>query len=590
MSSLSQLLTVRFQDAFLQAYGNEYKHMDPVLRPTQDARFGDYQANFAMGFAKQLKRKPREIAAEVCRHLNISDICEPVEIAGPGFINIRFLARTLCENCLYLANDKRLGVRFSENKQVVVVDYSGPNVAKEMHVGHLRSTIIGDAIARVLEYLGHEVIRQNHVGDWGTQFGMLIENLLDKGWKPDAATADSAYQDLNSLYQESKQRFDTDESFAERSRQRVVALQSGDTETLAIWQSLVDLSKIYFSSVYKQLDVTLTNEHVKGESSYNDYLADTVEQLTSKKLATRDQGAQVVYLPEFAGRDNKPLPLIIQKSDGGYLYATTDLACLRYRLEKLKANRVIYVTDARQSQHFAMVFKTAQLAHWYTDKELVEHVPFGSVLGEDGKPFKTRSGEVIRLIDLIDEAKRRAREVVQQKNPDLSEKEQQQIAAAVGMGAIKYADLCNDRVKDYVFSWSRMLAMEGNTAPYIQYAYTRVRSIFRRATADLDQTYDPGHIHPDHMVLVNDAEKALCLKLSQFSNVLESVAVNLEPHRLCNYLFELASTFSGFFEACPVIKAETYDSRITRLLLCDLTARTIQQGLQLLGIKVLEKM
>ena len=579
--SLTQLLVQRFKDAFVQAFGSDYAHMDPLIRPTQDPRFGDFQANFAMGLAKTLKRNPREVATQVCDCLQLDDLCESVDIAGPGFVNVRFSAAALCRYCLQLAGDERLGIRVTEQPQTVVVDYSGPNVAKEMHVGHLRSTIIGDAIARTLEFQGHKVIRQNHVGDWGTQFGMLIENLLDKGWSADA---NAAYGDLNALYQESKQRFDADEEFKARSRERVVALQGGDPQSVAIWKSLVELSERYFSSVYQQLDVTLSNDHIRGESSYNKHLSQTVEQLQQQQLATLDQGAQVVHLPDVA-----EIPLIIQKSDGGYLYATTDLACLEYRLHTLNAHRVIYVTDARQIQHFAMVFATAQKAGWVGDSSL-EHVFFGSVLGEDGKPFKTRSGEVVRLIDLIDEAKRRATEVVKEKNPGLTSDEQDNIAATVGIGAIKYADLSGDRIKDYVFSWSRMLAMEGNTAPYIQYAYTRVRSIFRKALEGSAGQFDPSTLTPEQLTMVHDAEKALCLKLSQFSGSVDSVASSLEPHRLCNYLFELATAFSTFFEACPVIKADSDNSRITRMLLCDVTASTIKLGLQLLGIRVLEKM
>lgn len=586
MSDLYAALKARLQQAMQKSFGDEFKDIDPVLRPAQDAKFGDFQANVAMSLAKQLQRKPRDVAEQLCANAELSDLCEPPEIAGPGFINLRILPGVIAEQLLALANDERLAVASDPHPQTVVVDYSGPNVAKEMHVGHLRSTIIGDAIAKVLDFLGHKVIRQNHLGDWGTQFGMLIEHLIDSGWQLGQG---KSIGDLNILYQESKKRFDADADFAERARQRVVALQSGDSQTLALWQELVKASRTYFSQVYQRLDVSLQDSDARGESSYNDTLQETIDELAGKGLTQKDQGAVVVYLPEFVGRDDKPLPLIVQKSDGGFLYATTDLACLRYRISTLHAQRVIYVTDARQSQHFAMVFKTAELAGWLNGKVKLEHVPFGSVLGEDGKPFKTRSGEVVRLIELIEEAERRAKAVVASKNPDLSAAEQDQVAATVGIGAVKYADLSSDRVKDYVFSWDRMLAMEGNTAPYLQYAYTRVQSIFRKGLQQFDIT-DVAKLHATHVEIEQPIEKQLGLKLFQLESALGAVAERLEPHRLCTYLYELATLFSSFYEACPVLKAETETSRNTRLLLCELTARTLKLGLGLLGIRVLEKM
>jgi len=586
MSDLYAALKARLQQAMQKSFGDEFKDADPVLRPTQDSRFGDFQANVAMSLAKQLQRKPRDIAEQLCASAELDDLCEQPEVAGPGFINLRILPGVIAQQLLALANDERLAVALDSHPQTVVVDYSGPNVAKEMHVGHLRSTIIGDAIAKVLDFLGHNVIRQNHLGDWGTQFGMLIEHLVDSGWKLEQG---KSIGDLNVLYQESKKRFDAGTDFAERSRQRVVALQSGDSQTRALWQELVKASRMYFSQVYERLDVTLQDSDARGESSYNDTLQETIDELTGKGLTQKDQGAVVVYLPEFVGRDDKPLPLIVQKSDGGFLYATTDLACLRYRISELHAQRVIYVTDARQSQHFAMVFKTAELAGWLNNKVMLEHVPFGSVLGEDGKPFKTRSGEVVRLIELIEEAERRAKEVVTAKNPQLSEAEQDQVATTVGIGAIKYADLSSDRVKDYIFSWDRMLAMEGNTAPYLQYAYTRVQSIFRKGLQQFEIS-DIGKLHATHVEIREPIEKQLGLKLFQLESALGVVAERLEPHRLCTYLYELATLFSSFYEACPVLKAETEISRNTRLLLCELTARTLKLGLGLLGIRVLEKM
>lgn len=586
MSDLYSELKNRLQLAIQKSFGDEYRDTDPLLRATQDPKFGDFQANVAMSLAKALKRKPRDIAETICANAQLDDLCDAPEIAGPGFINLRVLPTAIAKQLLTLADNHRLAIENDPHSQTVVVDYSGPNVAKEMHVGHLRSTIIGDAIAKVLEFLGHKVIRQNHLGDWGTQFGMLIEHLIDSGWKLETG---KSIGDLNVLYQEAKKRFDADEDFAERARQRVVALQGGDAETRALWQALVSASRQYFSTVYGRLDVSLQDEDARGESSYNDALQNTIEELAQKRLTQKDQGATVVYLPDFVGRDDKPLPLIVQKSDGGYLYATTDLACLRYRIRQLHADRVIYVTDARQSQHFAMVFKTAELAGWLDHNVSLEHVPFGSVLGEDGKPFKTRSGEIVRLIELIEEAERRALKVVSDKNPDLDDQQQHEVAKTVGVGAIKYADLSSDRVKDYVFAWDRMLAMEGNTAPYLQYAYTRVQSIFRKGVEQLE-TMDISQLHTTHIEIQEPIEKQLALKLFQLESILSQVAERLEPHRLCNYLFELATQFSSFYEACPVLKADTDTSRNTRLLLCELTARTIKLGLNLLGIRVLEKM
>lgn len=583
MSKLSSLLMTRLQQAIAKGFGEEYATVDPLLRPTADPKFGDFQSNVAMSLCKQLGRNPREVATAIIAAMVCDDLCEPPQIAGPGFINIRLLSDALAQQLLLLAADARLGIQTVKVADTVVVDYSGPNVAKEMHVGHLRSTIIGDALAHVLEFLGQRVIRQNHLGDWGTQFGMLIQYLIETQWSPHA---DTQLSDLNALYKESKQRFDSEPEFAERSRARVVALQGGEPQSRQWWQDLVMQSRRYIATVYQRLDVSLTDADTRGESAYNDALETTVMELESQGLTQLDEGALVIYLPEFIGRDDKPLPLIIRKSDGAYLYATTDLACLRYRTTELQAKRIIYVTDARQNQHFAMVFKVAEKAGWLRTGATTEHVPFGSVLGEDGKPFKTRSGDTIRLVELIEEAERRAGDIVRQKNPEFTAERQADIANAVAIGAIKYADLCGDRVKDYVFSWSRMLAMEGNTAPYMQYVYTRVRSIFRKGLeqGDMDITQLKA------LTLESPAEKQLSLKLLQLEDVLHAVAQRLEPHRLCTYLFELATLFNGFYEHCPVLKADTEIQRHSRLLLCDLTARTLLLGLRLLGIRVVEQM
>ncbi|MFV2054839.1 MAG: arginine--tRNA ligase [Thiohalomonadales bacterium] len=585
MNRLSQLLHSRLQQAIAQSFGDDYRQIDPLLRPTQDPKFGDFQSNVAMSLAKRLQRNPREVATDIISAAKLDDICESAQIAGPGFINLRFLPTAISQQLVNLLTDSRLGVNPRETSQTVVVDYSGPNVAKEMHVGHLRSTVIGDAIAQVLAFLGDRVIRQNHIGDWGTQFGMLTEYLIETQWKPSKNTDQS---DLNTLYRESKCRFDADPEFAQRSRQRVVALQGGDAQTLQLWRQLVTESRAYISAVYWRLESSMTDADTRGESSYNDLLAPMIDELKQKGLTQQDQGATVVFLDEFCGRDKKPLPLIVQKSDQGFLYATTDLACLRYRIRDLHAERIIYITDARQKQHFAMVFKTAEKVGWLGSTVSAEHVAFGAVLGEDGKPFKTRSGETIRLVALIEEAERRALEIVRQKNPGLGEAEQNDISKAVAIAAIKYADLSGDRVKDYVFSWERMLAMEGNTAPYLQYVYSRVRSIFRKGI-----TQGGGDIKLSDMTeiqLDSLVEKQLGLKILQLDDVLGQVAERLEPHRLCTYLFELATQFNSFYEACPVLKADSLNQTKSRLILCDLTARTIALGLGLLNIRVLEKM
>jgi len=571
-------LNERFTTALTAAFGPEYAEVDPLIAPAQNPRFGDYQANVAMSLAKSLKQKPRDVAAALIEHLDLAGICEAPQIAGPGFINLTCTTDYLARIASSAAADEHLGVQRVEHPKRVVVDYSSPNVAKQMHVGHLRSTVIGDALARTLEFLGHKVTRQNHVGDWGTQFGMLIENLIEQGGLTDST-------DLTALYKQAKQRFDDDEDFARRARQRVVSLQAGDSDTVEIWQALVNASYTYFQHVYNLLNVSLSVEDIRGESAYNHDLADTVGELEAAGLTRESDGATCIFMDQFKGADDEPLPLIIRKSDGGYLYATTDLAAIRYRVHTLEADRVIYVTDARQKQHFAMVFAAAQRAGWVDEHIALEHVTFGTVLGEDNKPFKTRSGDTIRLIDLLEEAQQRAAGIVAEKNAELSPDEQQQVAKVVGIGAVKYADLSGDRVKDYVFSWDRMLAMDGNTAPYLQYAYTRIRSIFRKAPGSQAPTSDGASVEITH-----DAERALVLKLLQFGPTVGSVSDTLQPHRLCNYLYELASQFSSFYENCPVLRADSDQQRDSRLTLCDLTARTLKQGLGLLGIDVLERM
>lgn len=565
------------QAAITAAFGAEHAAVDPSLRRSTHA---DYQANAAMALGKRLGRPPREVAAAIVAALQLDGICRKVEIAGPGFVNLTledaYLTRELAET----AGGGRLGIAPAAQPETVIVDYSGPNAAKEMHVGHLRSTIIGDALARVLEALGHRVIRQNHLGDWGTPFGMLIEHMLDLGEA--AASQELSVGDLDAFYRQARAKFDGDPAFAERSRRRVVRLQGGDEQTLALWRQLVRESTRYFESVYRRLGVTLTDADFAGESFYNPMLPDVIEELGRKGLARESEGALCVFPAGFTGKDGAPLPLIVRKQDGGYGYATTDLAAIRHRLTTVGARRIVYVVGAPQSQHFAMVFATAREAGWLAPPARAEHVAFGSVLGADKKMFKTRSGDTVKLSDLLDEATERASKVVREKNPELDAEAGGAVARAVGVGAVKYADLSSDRIKDYVFDWDRMLAFEGNTAPYLMYAHARIRSIFRKA--GVESPREAG------IVLSEPAERALVLELLRFGAVLEDVAATLEPHRLCGYLFELAGSFTTFYERCPVLRAESDEVRRSRLALCDLTAEVLAKGLGLLGIEAPERM
>ena len=599
MTGPIEKLNERVTAAMAAAFGADAADADPMVRPSNNPKFGDYQSNAAMPLAKKLGKPPRDVATAIVEKLDVRDLCDTPEIAGPGFINLRLTETYLGDQAASMASDERLGITPISESQRVVVDYSSPNVAKEMHVGHLRSTVIGDAIARVLGWLGHDVIRQNHLGDWGTQFGMLIEHLLDEGPR-DEGQGQREIGDLNAFYQQAKQRFDADRDFADRARRRVVALQSGDEQTLSLWRQLVEESKHHFARAYRQLNVLIGVDDVRGESTYNNALADVTDALTEQNVATQSEGATVVFV------DGYDAPLMVRKSDGGFGYDATDLAAIRYRVDELNADRIIYVTDARQRQHFDMVFKVAERAGWLTDVR-ADHVPFGMVLGEDNKPFKTRSGETVKLIDLLDEAEQRAAKVVAAKNPDLPADEQQQVARIVGIGAIKYADLSGERTKDYVFNWERMLAMDGNTAPYLQYAYARIQSIFRRlspspsggggwgeglaaaVTASARPSPNPS-LAGRGVRITAPAERTLILKLLQFGPTVRSVADNLEPHHLCNYLYELATAFSGFYEACPVLKADDESTQRSRLTLCNLTAHTLKQGLNLLGIEVLDRM
>lgn len=553
-----------------------------LIAPGKKAGFGDYQANCAMGAAKAMGTNPRELAARIVAALELDGIAEKVEIAGPGFINIDLNPKWLGEQIANAQSDARLQVNTAEQPQTVVIDYSGPNLAKEMHVGHLRSTIIGDSLARLLEFLGHKVIRQNHVGDWGTQFGMLIAELEEQL----GADGDAGMQlkDLEVFYQQAKKHFDDDETFANKARDYVVRLQGGDEKMLKLWQQFKDISLHHSNEIYEKLNVTLRDEHVRGESFYNNDLAPLVKELQDKRLAVESDGAQVVFLEELADKDGNPSPVIIQKQGGGFLYATTDLAALRYRVNTLKADRIMYFIDARQSLHMQQVFTISRKAGFVSGNLSLEHLAFGTMMGSDGKPFKTRTGGTVKLAELLTEAIERAGAVVSEKNPELSAEEIAEISRKVGIGAVKYADLCKTRTNDYVFSWESMLSFEGNTAPYLQYAFTRVQSIFRKAGVEPESLQNT-------IIIGTEQEKTLAIKLLQFSEVLDQVAREALPHLLCTYLYEIASLYMTFYEACPILKEGIEpEIRDSRLRLCHLVARTIEQGLDLLGIEVMERM
>lgn len=542
--------------------------------------FGDFQANGAMGAAKKLKINPRELAQKILEHLDLSGIADNIEIAGPGFINIH-LSHSFLGEQLQKQSDQPLG-RSEVEEKTIVVDYSSPNLAKEMHVGHLRSTIIGDAVARTLEYLGHNVIRQNHMGDWGTQFGMLIAELEEQ--LGEGEQADLALGDLEVFYQQSKKHFDEDSGFAEKARDYVVKLQSGDNHCLTLWKQFINTSVAHSEAIYRDLNVTLQHTDIKPESAYNDDLAKVINDLKQQQLIVEDQGAQVAFLEELADKKGNPSPVIVQKSGGGYLYATTDLAALRYRSGVLDADRVLYFIDARQSLHMKQVFTLAKKAGFVNESILLEHHPFGTMMGKDGKPFKTRSGGTVKLTDLLKESVERASKLVAEKNPAASDEDIAGIAQKVGIGAVKYADLSKTRTNDYIFDWDTMLSFEGNTAPYLQYAYTRIISIFRKA--ELDVSTFKGNIN-----ITEAKEKALALKLVQFGEILQQVADEAYPHILCNYLYEIASAYMAFYEQCPVLKANIkQEIKESRLALSLIVADTLAKGLELLGIEIMEKM
>ncbi|HEV2451820.1 MAG TPA: arginine--tRNA ligase [Streptosporangiaceae bacterium] len=577
MADPQEVLGQRVRDALAAAFGPEHAGDDPVIRPSQ---FADYQSNVALPLGKRLGRPPREVAAELTRHLDVGDVAAEPAVSGPGFINLTLRDDWIAGQAGWLLGDGRLGVSVAEPEQRVVVDYSGPNVAKELHVGHLRATVVGDAIVRVLEYLGHQVVRAAHLGDWGTQFGMLIEHAIDIG---DETTRDQLEAgDFSAFYQAARVKFDGDPRFAERSRKRVVSLQGGDPESLRIWRLLVSESMVYLHSLYQRLDVTLrTDADMDPESFYNSMLEDVCAELESLGVAKISDGALCAFPAGFTGRDGTPLPLILRKSDGGYGYATTDMAAIRYRIRDLRANRIIYVVGADQIQHLAMVFATARQAGWLTDDIRVEHAVIGLVTGADGQRLRTRTGEQVKLAALVDEAVERAENVIAGRYDD--PRERSRTAEAVGIGALKYADLSVARDSSYALDFDRMLALHGNTGPYLQYAAARIRSIFRKAALDPDGVSAP-------VILTSAAERALALKLLGLAPVVDQVAETTQPHRLCGYLFDLASAFTTFYESCPVLQAGDPAVRDSRLALSALTLRVLLTGLGLLGVRVPDRM
>ena len=554
---------------------------DPVVRPSDHA---DAQANGALPIANQLGQKPRQVAAAVIAAAAdvLRTVCSAVEIAGPGFINLTFSDEFLEAQLAEAAADEHLGVRAAPVAKRVVIDYSAPNVAKEMHVGHLRTTVIGDALVRLMTFVGHTVVRENHIGDWGTPFGMLIEHLVDLG-ETEAAN-ELSLGDLDAFYKQARAKFDADPAMQDRARQRVVLLQGGDPDTMHLWHLLVELSTKHFNAVYSKLGVLLTDDDIAGESKYNVLLPEVIERLQAKGLLEESDGADVVFPPGFTNRDGDPLPLIAQKRGGGFNYSTSDLACVIDRVERVKGDLLLYVVGAPQAQHFAMVFKVAEMAGWLQPPTAAVHVMFGSVLGADRKPLKSRSGEPLKFIDLLNEAVERAAAAVAEKNPSLSAQERAEIAGMIGIGAVKYADLSTDRIKDYIFDYDRMLAFDGNTAPYLQYAHARICSIFRRAEIDR------ASVRSNAIVLGAPQERDLAKRLLAFDSAVWDTIDKYSPHRLCTYLFDLAQDFTAFYEHCPVLKADDDATKQSRLALSDFTARVLAQGLDLLGIVAPERM
>ncbi len=579
MADPQQVLSARVGDAIAAAFGPDYADADPLIRPSQ---FADYQSNAALPLGKRLGRPPRAVADEIAARLDLAGLAEPPTVSGPGFINLTLTSGWLSEAVTEVLNDPRAGVPLAAAPQTVIVEYSSPNIAKEMHVGHLRSTIVGDAIARVSEFAGHRLIRDNHVGDWGTPFGMLIEHLVDVG--DDSPEAGLLRTDPNAFYQHARAKFDSDPAFVARARERVVLLQSGDDPaTLALWGDLVDMSKAYLRDTYARLRVTLTDADIKGESFYNDMLPGVAEDLTDEGLAKISDGALCAFPAGFASRDGSPLPVIIRKSDGGYNYSSTDLATIRYRVDHVKADRAVYVVGSDQALHFKMVFAVAREAGWLPDRDDFEHAQIGMVQGKDGHRLRTRAGDNPKLGDLLSEGVERARASLDEVERDDDSLDLDAIAEDVGIGAIKYADLSTARDSAYVFDFERMISFRGNTGPYLQYATARIKSIFRRAGVSEDSLHGP-------VVITEPAERELGRRLLEFGAVIGQVDATAEPHRLCAYLFEVASLFTTFYEQCPVLKADDEETRQSRLALCAAALRVLTTGLGLLGVPLPDRM
>lgn len=576
--NIQTLLNDRIQRAMVCAGADE--NSPALVRQSAKVQFGDYQANGMMAVAKKLKMPPRDFAQKVLDELDLSDIAKKVEIAGPGFINIFLQEEWMAGKLSTLRESERLQIPAIQTPQTIVVDYSSPNLAKEMHVGHLRSTVIGDAIVRTLEFLGHKVVRQNHVGDWGTQFGMLLA-YMERLRQADSEIS-MALSDLESFYRDAKTCFDEDEAFAARARELVVSLQSGDEQCLKLWQEFINISLEHCEETYRMLGVSLTRQDVMPESAYNDDLPNVIEALKEQNLLQESNGAQCVFMEEFANKEGEITPIIVQKTGGGFLYSTTDLAALRYRQNELNFDRGLYLVDARQSLHFQQIYALGRKAGFVKPETSLEHMPFGTVMGPDGKPFKTRAGGVAKLSALLEEAQERAYQLVAEKNPEGEETELRNIGRVVGIASVKYADLSKNRTSDYVFNWDSMLSFEGNTAPYLLYAYSRVASIVKRNQGDIDNLATT-------ITLDSEQERALAVKLMQFEEAVQQVANEGTPHNLCGYLYELAGTFMSFYEACPILNAEEA-LKHSRLQLALNTAATLKLGLSLLGIETLERM
>ncbi len=581
VTSLTDLVNQRLTDALVSALP-ETDGADPLLRRSDRA---DFQANGILALAKKAKANPRELATKVVGGIVTGDVIKDVEVSGPGFLNVTIADRAITETLAARAADDRLGVPLKENPGVTVIDYAQPNVAKEMHVGHLRSAVIGDALRHMLDFTGEKTIGRHHIGDWGTQFGMLIQYLIENPGElapPSEVDGAEAMSNLNRVYKASRAVFDADDDFKERARKRVVALQSGDEETLKLWQQFVDESKVYFYSVFEKLDMEIRDEEIVGESAYNDGMPETARLLEEMGVAVRSEGALVVFFDDIRGKDDQPVPLIVQKADGGFGYAASDLTAIRNRVGELDATTLLYVVDVRQSLHFKMVFETARRAGWLNENVTAHNMGYGTVLGADGKPFKTREGETVRLEDLLDEAVQRAAEVVREKALDLTEDEIQERATQVGIGAVKYADLSTSPSRDYKFDLDQMVSLNGDTSVYLQYAYARIQSILRKAGEAKPVA------HPE--LELTAAERALGLHLDAFGSTVFEAAAEYAPHKVAAYLYQLASLYTAFYDKCPVLKADTEEQKENRLFLCDLTARTLHQGMALLGIRTPERL